>query len=154
MLNRIAVMGRITRDMELKVTGNGKSMVSFSIACDRDFKPQEGEKECDFIDCVAFGKTAELICKYFSKGRMIVVDGRLRINKWKDKEDKTRYSPSVVVDSCYFGDSKRADPGNSDGAGNSVRTDSVASPSVRNDTASSAFSSVADIDALSSNLPF
>ena len=107
MLNRIVLMGRLTRDPELRHTPNGTAVTSFTIAVDRDFKGQGGEKETDFIDIVAWRNTAEFVSKYFSKGRMAVVEGRLQIRDWKDKEGNNRRSAEVVADNVYFGDSKR-----------------------------------------------
>ena len=107
MLNKIFLMGRLTRDPELRRTGSGTAVSSFSIAVDRDFKGQGGEKETDFIDIVAWRNTAEFVSKYFAKGRMAVVEGRLQIRDWKDKEGNNRRSAEVVADNVYFGDSKR-----------------------------------------------
>ena len=107
MLNRIVLMGRLTRDPELRRTGSGTAVSSFSIAVDRDFKGQGGEKETDFIDIVAWRNTAEFVSKYFTKGRMAVVEGRLQIRDWKDREGNNRRSAEVVADNVYFGDSKR-----------------------------------------------
>ena len=113
MLNKIIVMGRLTHDPELRRTGSGTPVCSFSIACDRDFKSQSGEKETDFFDVVAWRTTGEFVSKYFTKGRMAVVSGRLQIRNWTDKEGNKRRSAEVVADNIYFGDSKRdtqADP--------------------------------------------
>ena len=107
MLNKIILMGRLTRDPELRHTGNGTTVASFSIAVDRDFKSQSGEKETDFIDIVAWRSTAEFVSKYFSKGRMAVVEGRLQIRDWTDKDGAKRRTAEVVADNVYFGDSKR-----------------------------------------------
>ena len=107
MLNRIVLMGRLTRDPELRRTQSGTAVTSFSIACDRDFKSQSGEKETDFIDVVAWRGTAEFVSKYFAKGRMAVVEGRLQIRDWTDREGGKRRSAEVVADNVYFGDSKR-----------------------------------------------
>lgn len=107
MLNKIIVMGRLTRDPELRRTQSGLSVTSFSVACDRDFKSQSGEKEPDFIDIVAWRTTAEFVCKYFSKGRMAVVEGRLQIRDWQDNNGNKRRSAEIVAESVYFGDSKR-----------------------------------------------
>lgn len=107
MLNKIFLMGRLTRDPELRRSGSGTAVSSFSIAVDRDFKGQGGEKETDFIDIVAWRNTAEFVSKYFTKGRMAVVEGRLQIRDWKDKEGNNRRSAEVVADNVYFGDSKR-----------------------------------------------
>ena len=107
MLNKIFLMGRLTRDPELRRTGSGLAVASFSLAVDRDFKSQSGEKETDFIDIVAWRNTAEFVSKYFTKGRMAVVEGRLQIRDWTDKEGNKRRSSEVVADSIYFGYSKK-----------------------------------------------
>ena len=107
MLNRIVLMGRLTRDPELRRTQSGTAVTSFSIACDRDFKSQSGEKETDFIDIVAWRGTAEFVSKYFTKGRMAVVEGRLQIRDWTDNNGGKRRSAEVIADNIYFGDSKR-----------------------------------------------
>jgi single-strand DNA-binding protein len=110
MLNHITIMGRITRDIELRRTGSGIPVASFSVAVDRDFSGKDGgEKETDFIDCVAWRSTAEFVDKYFSKGRMIVVSGRLQIRSYTDKDGNKRKAAEVVADNCYFGDSKKDD---------------------------------------------
>ena len=107
MLNKIIIMGRLTRDPELRRTGSGTAVTSFSLAVDRDFKSQSGEKETDFIDVVAWRSTAEFVSKYFTKGRMAVVEGRLQIRDWTDRDGGKRRSAEVVADNVYFGDSKR-----------------------------------------------
>lgn len=108
MLNHIVLMGRLTKDPELRRTGSGVAVASFSIAVDRDFGNREnGEKETDFIDIVAWRNTAEFVSKYFTKGRMAVVSGRLQIRNWQDKDGNKRRSAEVVADNIYFGDSKR-----------------------------------------------
>ena len=108
MLNHIVLMGRLTRDPELRRTGSGVAVASFSLAVDRDFGNREsGEKETDFIDIVAWRSTAEFVSKYFTKGRMAVVSGRLQIRNWTDKEGNKRRSAEVVADNVYFGDSRR-----------------------------------------------
>ena len=114
MLNKIILMGRLTRDPELRRTGTGTAVTSFSLSVDRDFKSQSGEKETDFIDIVAWRSTAEFVSKYFTKGRMAVVEGRLQIRDWTDKDGGKRRSAEVVADNVYFGDSKR-DGGDSSG---------------------------------------
>ena len=111
MLNKIFIMGRLTRDPELRRTQSGTAVTSFSLAVDRDFKSQSGEKETDFIDVVAWRSTAEFVSKYFTKGRMAVVEGRLQIRDWTHRDGGKRRSAEVVADNVYFGDSKR------DGAG-------------------------------------
>ena len=108
MLNHITLMGRLVRDPELRRTGSGIAVASFRIAVDRDFAPKDGgERKADFIDCVAWRQTGEFISKYFTKGRMIVVDGRLEMRDWTDKEGNKRTSAEINVDNAYFGDSKR-----------------------------------------------
>ena len=102
-------MGRLTRDPELRRTGSGTSVTSFSLACDRDFKSQSGDKETDFIEVVAWKNTAEFVSKYFSKGRMALVDGRLQIRDWTDKAGNKRTTAEVVADNVYFADSKRSE---------------------------------------------
>lgn len=105
MLNHITIMGRFTKDPEMRRTGSGVAVTSFTIACDRDFG-QNGEKETDFIDVTCWRNTAEFVSKYFTKGRMAVVSGRLQIRKWTDKNGIERRSAEVVADNVYFGDSK------------------------------------------------
>ena len=102
-------MGRMTRDPEIRRTGSGTAVTSFSLACDRDFKSQSGDKETDFIEVVAWKNTAEFVSKYFSKGRMAVVEGRLQIRDWTDKSGNKRITAEVVADNVYFADSKRSE---------------------------------------------
>ena len=118
MLNHITIMGRLTRDPELRRTGSGVAVASFRVAVDRDFAPKDGgERKTDFIDCVAWRQTGEFISKYFTKGRMIVVEGRLEMRDWTDKEGNKRTTAEIVVANAYFGDSKReGDNGNTYGA--------------------------------------
>ena len=116
MLNHITIMGRLVRDPELRRTGSGVAVASFTVAVDRDFGGRDGgEKETDFIDCVAWRQTGEFVSKYFTKGRMIVVSGRLQIRSWTDKDGNKRRTAEVVADNCYFGDSKRDAEGGSYG---------------------------------------
>ena len=116
MLNHITIMGRLVRDPELRRTGSGIAVASFTVAVDRDFGGRDGsEKETDFIDCVAWRQTGEFVSKYFTKGRMIVVSGRLQIRSWTDKDGNKRRTAEVVADNCYFGDSRR----DSDNSGSS-----------------------------------
>lgn len=109
MLNRIIIMGRLTRDPELRRTQGGNAVTSFALAVDRDFKSADGAKETDFIDVVAWRNTAEFAAKYFAKGRMAVVEGRLQMRDWTDKDGNKRRSAEVVADNIYFADSKRDD---------------------------------------------
>ena len=116
MLNHIVVMGRLTRDPELRRTGSGIAVASFSLAVDRDFAPKDGgNRETDFIDCVAWRQTGEFVSKYFTKGRMAVVSGRLQIRQWTDKDGNNRRSAEIVADNVYFGDSRRDSDGSSGG---------------------------------------
>ena len=130
MLNHITIMGRLTRDPELRRTGSGIAVASFTVAVDRDFGSKDGgEKETDFIDCVAWRNTGEFVSKYFTKGRMIVVSGRLQIRQWTDKEGNKRRSAEVVADSCYFGDSKKeSDSSSGSYGGNSYNAPGYNSP--------------------------
>ena len=109
MLNKIILMGRLCTNPELRRTGSGTAVTSFSLACDRDFKSQSGEKETDFIEVVAWKNTAEFVSKYFSKGRMAVVEGRLQIRDWTDKAGNKRITAEIVADNVYFADSKRSE---------------------------------------------
>ena len=106
MLNHITVMGRLVADPELRNTDSGTPVCSFRIACDRDYKPKEGERETDFINVTAWRSTAEFVSKFFSKGRMIVVDGRLQIRSYTDRENNKRTAAEIVAGSVYFGVSK------------------------------------------------
>ena len=107
MLNHIVIMGRMVRDPELRTTQGGTNVCSFTLACDRDFKAKDsGEKETDFIDCVAWRSTAEFVSKYFTKGRMMAVEGRLQLRDWVDREQNKRRSAEIQVSSAYFADSK------------------------------------------------
>ena len=120
MLNHIVIMGRLVRDPELRRTGSGVAVASFRVAVDRDFAPKDGgERKADFIDCVAWRQTGEFISKYFTKGRMIVVEGRLEMRDWTDKEGNKRTTAEIVVANAYFGDSKRDGDGGSYSSGNS-----------------------------------
>ena len=108
MLNHITLMGRLVRDPELRRTGSGTAVASFRVAVDRDFVSKDGgERKADFIDCVAWRQTGEFISKYFTKGRMIVVDGRLEMRDWTDKEGNKRTSAEIVVANAYFCDSNK-----------------------------------------------
>ena len=116
MLNHITIMGRLTKDPELRRTGSGVAVASFTVAVDRDIANKEsGERETDFIDCVAWRGTGEFVDKYFSKGSMAVVSGRLQIRGWTDKEGNKRRTAEVVADNVYFGDSKKAQTEKPDG---------------------------------------
>ena len=118
MLNHIVIMGRLTRDPELRRTGSGIAVTSFTVAVDRDYKSGgSNEKEVDFIDCVAWRQAGEFVGKYFTKGRMIVVSGSLQIRGWTDKDDNKRRTAEINVSNAYFGDSK-SEPQNTQTAAN------------------------------------
>lgn len=123
MLNQIAIQGRLARDPELRRTNSGKAVTSFTLACDRDFKNQQtGEKEVDFIECVAWGGTAEMVEKYFKKGQMAVVTGRLQIRAWEDKNGQKRRTAEILVNSVYFCGSKESGTQASSGADSTYST--------------------------------
>lgn len=117
MLNRVLVMGRLTRDPELRYTQNQTPVVSFSLAVERDYKGTDGSKVTDFFGVVAWRSTAEFVSNYFTKGRMMVVEGKLQTRKWQDRDGNNRISVEIVADSCYFGDSKRDSGGSYGGNG-------------------------------------
>ena len=117
MLNKIVIMGRLTRDPEMRQTGSGTSVTSFSLALERDYSGRDGgEKQTDFIDVVAWRQTGEFVSKYFTKGRMIVVSGSLQSRKWQDRNGQNRISWEVIADNVYFGDSKRDSAGDMGGS--------------------------------------
>ena len=150
MLNHITIMGRLTRDPEIRYTQSQTPVTSFTLAVDRDFGGRDGgERQTDFIDCVAWRQTAEFVSKYFTKGSMAVVSGRLQIRDWTDREGGKRRSAEVVVDNIYFGESKRRDGGD-------VRSESRPAyqssyESVSPSMGASAFSELGDDDG---ELPF
>ena len=147
MLNHIVLMGRLSSDPELRRTGSGIAVASFTLAVDRDFASQGGEKETDFVDIVAWRSTAEFVSKYFTKGRMAVVSGRLQIRNWQDKEGNKRRSAEVVADNVYFGESKR----DSMASSGFDQTPPVSYQAPANPAASSDFSTLMDDDP---DLPF
>ena len=108
MLNKVILIGRFTRDPELRATPQGTSTCSFSLAVDRNYQSAGGERQADFINCVAWRQTAEFISKYFQKGNMICVEGSIQTRSWKDNEGNNRYATEVVVDRSYFVESKRS----------------------------------------------
>ena len=124
MLNSIVIMGRLTRDPELRRTGSGVAVTSFTLAVDRDFAGKDGEKETDFIDCVAWRQTGEFVSKYFAKGRMACVQGSLQIRNWTDKDGNKRKSAEIIASNVYFADSKNA----AQGDGNSPTAPTYATP--------------------------
>lgn len=148
MLNKIIIMGRLTRDPELRRTQSGLPVTSFSLAVDRDFKGQNGERETDFIDVVAWRATAEFVSKYFTKGRMAVVEGRLQLRDWTDRDGNKRRAAEVVADNVYFGDSKR------DGQGGGYDAPSYAPPADRGYAPAAGGNQFAEIDEEDGDLPF
>ena len=118
MLDRIIIMGRLTRDPELRHTQSDTAVTSFTLAVDRDFKGEDGKRATDFIDIVAWRAAAEFVAKYFIKGRMAIVEGRLQLRDWKDKDGNARRSAEVIADNVYFGDSKRDSGAAEDSLGN------------------------------------
>ena len=152
MLNHITIMGRLTRDPELRYTQSQTPVASFTPAVDRDFGSRDGgEKQTDFIDCVAWRSTAEFVSKYFQKGSMAVVSGRLQIRDWTDREGGKRRSAEVVVDNIYFGESRRRD--SSEGSSYDSRSSysSYEAPRSASPAPSSPFS---DLDDGDGELPF
>lgn len=123
MLNHITIMGRLTRDPEIRRTGSGIAVTNFTVAVDRDYPSTEtGEKETDFINCVAWRHKGEFVSKYFTKGSMIVVSGRLQIKKWTDRNSMNHYDAEIVADDVYFGESKR------DNSNNTPATNTYSNP--------------------------
>lgn len=142
MLNHIVIMGRFTKDPELRRTATGTAVTSFTLACDRDFKDKEtGEKGVDFIDCVAWKTSAEFVSKHFSKGRMAAVEGRLQMREWTDKEGNKRRSAEVLASSVYFADSKH-------------EVDFKATAEARNSDTVAADSQFAELSGEDGELPF
>ena len=126
MLNHIVIMGRLTRAPELKATQSGVSVVSFTLAVDRDYAAKGSDKETDFIDVTAWRNTAEFVSKYFDKGRMAVVSGRLQVRKWQDADGNTRRAAEIVADNVYFGDSKPTDAATKGNCQNAENQNAVA----------------------------
>ena len=152
MLNHITIMGRLTHDPELRYTQSQTPVASFTLAVDRDFGSRDGgEQQTDFIDCVAWRQTAEFVSKYFQKGSMAVVSGRLQIRDWTDREGGKRRSAEVVVDNIYFGESRRRD--SSEGSSYDSRSSysSYEAPRSASPAPSSPFS---DLDDGDGELPF
>ena len=159
MLNHIVIMGRLTRDPELRYTQSNTPVASFSLAVDRDFQNREtGERQTDFIDCVAWRSTAEFVSKYFQKGSMAVVSGRLQIRDWTDRDGNKRRSAEVVVDNVYFGESKRSREGGSGdsygGGYNSGYSSRNSAPSNGYNSAPQGGNAFAELDDGDGELPF
>ena len=155
MLNHITIMGRLTRDPELRRTGSGIAVTSFTLAVDRDFgKNENGEKETDFIDCVAWRQTGEFVSKYFTKGRMAVVSGRLQIRSWTDKDGNKRRTAEVIADNVYFGDSKRDGDNSGAAYGSSYAAPAAPAYGAYSAPASAPASDFAMLDDDDAQLPF
>jgi single-strand DNA-binding protein len=159
MLNHIVVRGRLTRDPELRYTQSQLPVVSFTVAVDRDFGGRDGgDKQTDFIDCVAWRHTAEFVSKYFAKGSMAVVSGRLQIRDWTDREGGKRRSAEIVADNVYFGESKRRDEGGAPSGGYSrpEPRDSYSAPAAPSgyDNVPKGPSAFAELDDGDGELPF
>lgn len=155
MLNHTVIMGRMTRDPELRRTSSGVAVSSFTLAVDRDFSLKDGgEKETDFIDCVAWRSTGEFVSKYFAKGRMAVVSGRLQIRGWTDKDGNKRKSAEIVADNVYFADSKK-DSSSPSGYDNQPQTVSERMyEAMKNGTFTSQYSDFAMLEDADAKLPF
>ena len=153
MLNHITIMGRLTRDPELRYTQSQTPVASFTLAVDRDFGNRDGgEKQTDFIDCVAWRQTAEFVSKYFTKGSMAVVSGRLQIRDWTDREGGKRRSAEVVVDNMYFGESRRRDGDSGDSRSSSYS--SYGNSGSAGKSSAPAASAFAELDDGDGELPF
>lgn len=147
MLNSISIMGRLSSDPQLRRTASGKAVASFSVACERDFKNQQtGEKEVDFIECVAWGGTAEMVEKYFHKGQMAVATGRLQLRDWTDKNGQKRRQAEILVNSIYFCGSKESGTQASSGADNGYSTPAYQAPAPA--------ANFAELDGEDEQLPF
>ena len=153
MLNHITIMGRLTRDPELRYTQSQTPVASFTLAVDRDFGGRDGgEKQTDFIDCVAWRQTAEFVSKYFTKGSMAVVSGRLQIRDWTDRDGGKRRSAEVVVDNMYFGESRRRDGDSGDSRSSSYS--SYGNSGSAGKSSAPAASAFAELDDGDGELPF
>ena len=147
MLNCISVSGRLVRDPELRRTAAGKAVTSFTLACDRDFKNQQtGEKEVDFLDCVAWGGTGETVAKYFSKGQLAAVSGRLQIRQYTDKNGQKRRQAEILVNCIYFCGSKESGTQSGSGDDNRYSTPAYQAPSTA--------ANFAELDGEDGQLPF
>ena len=147
MLNNITLMGRLTKDPELRYTQNGTAVTSFTLAVERDYSGKDSEKQVDFIDCLAWRHTAEFLAKYFSKGRMVVASGRLQVRPWEDKNGNKRKAVEVVAENVYFGDSKKE----SDGSGYQSQYNTT---SQAGNAPSSAYDGFTELDGDDDDLPF
>ena len=152
-MNNVVLMGRLARDPELRHTQSGLPVVSFTVAVDRRFNKETNERQADFIDCVAWRGTAEFVSKYFAKGRMIAVQGRLQVREWQDKDGNRRWSTEVQADNVYFTGSKQ-DSGGGGGGGYAPFNDNDAPPIDAGYTAPTQGSDFAELDEDDGELPF
>ena len=153
MLNHIVIMGRLTRDPEMRTAQSGVSVVSFTVACDRDFGGRDGgERQTDFIDCVAWRSTGEFVSKYFHKGSMIVVSGRLQSRKWQDRDGNNRTSWEINADNVYFGESRRDGDSSRDSYSNNTYSSSY--DSGRSSAPAPASNTFVELDDGDGELPF
>ena len=153
MLNHIVIMGRLTRDPELRTTQSGVSVTSFTVAVDRDFGGRDGgERQTDFIDCVAWRSTGEFVSKYFHKGSMIVVSGRLQSRKWQDRDGNNRTSWEINADNVYFGESRRDGDSSRDSYSNNTYSSSY--DSGRSSAPAPASNTFVELDDGDGELPF
>lgn len=150
MLNHVSIMGRLTKDPELRYTQSKTAVTSFTLAVERDYSGDSGEKQTDFVDFVAWRQTAEFLCKYFSKGRMVVVSGRLQVRFWEDNDGKKRKAVEVVAESVYFGDSKKE----TDSSGYQPQYGNTGDASHQNNNAQSGYSGFTYMDVGEDELPF
>ena len=131
MLNEVILMGRLTRDPDVRMTQNGTTAANFALACERDYAPQGQDRETDFFDIVAFRNTADFVGQYFSKGQLVAVKGRLQQRDWTDKQGNKRRTTEILADRCYFAE-KRQDKDASD-AGFQQMSDSTPVPFAESD---------------------
>lgn len=147
MLNNVTIMGRLTKDPELRYTTSGTAVTSFTLAVERDYSGKESEKQVDFIDCLAWRNTAEFVTKYFSKGRMVVAAGRLQTRTWEDKNGSKHKAVEIVAENVYFGDSKKE----SDGSGYQSQYRAAPQASA---APSSGYDGFTELDGSDDELPF
>jgi len=153
-MNNVVLMGRLARDPELRHTQSGLPVVSFTVAVDRRFNKETNERQADFIDCVAWRGTAEFVSKYFAKGRMIAVQGRLQVREWQDKDGNRRWSTEVQADNVYFTGSKQDSGGGSGGGGYAPFNDKDAPPIDAGYSDPAQGSDFAELDEDDGELPF
>lgn len=114
-MNKFQFLGRLTKEVETRATTTGTTVASFSLAVNRKFTDENGERKADFFNCTAFGKTAEFISKYFGKGQQVLVEGRIQNRSWEDDKGQKRYATDFIVEQTYFADSNKSETNTSDG---------------------------------------